>query len=56
MFARIGVMRALNRGHVLEFNPDRKPALGPPQAEARYVMDIYDGAGRFSPLGPLGIA
>ena len=24
MFARIGVMRALNRGHVPEFNPDRK--------------------------------
>jgi len=24
MFARIGVMRALNRGHVREFNPDRK--------------------------------
>jgi hypothetical protein len=25
MLARIGVMRALNRGHVREFNPDRKP-------------------------------
>ena len=24
MFARIGVMRALNRGHVRVFNPDRK--------------------------------
>jgi hypothetical protein len=24
VFARIGVMRALNRGHVREFNPDRK--------------------------------
>jgi hypothetical protein len=24
MFARIGLMRALNRGHVREFNPDRK--------------------------------
>jgi len=24
MFARIGVMRALNRGHVREFNPDRR--------------------------------
>jgi hypothetical protein len=24
MFARIGVMRALNRGHVREFNPDHK--------------------------------
>jgi hypothetical protein len=24
MFARIGVMRALNRGHVRVFNPERK--------------------------------
>ena len=24
MFARIGVLRALNRHHVREFNPDRK--------------------------------
>ena len=24
MFARIGIMRSLNRGHVREFNPDRK--------------------------------
>jgi hypothetical protein len=24
MFARIGIMRALNRGHVRESNPDRK--------------------------------
>jgi hypothetical protein len=24
MFARIGIMRALNRNHVREFNPDRK--------------------------------
>jgi hypothetical protein len=24
MFARIGIMRALNRGHVREFNPNRK--------------------------------
>jgi len=24
MFARIGVMQALNRGHVREFNPERK--------------------------------
>jgi hypothetical protein len=24
MLARISVMRALNRGHVREFNPDRK--------------------------------
>src|SRR2546430_13966442 len=24
MFARIGVVRALNRGHVREFNPERK--------------------------------
>jgi hypothetical protein len=28
MFARIGVMRALNRGHVREFNPDRKTIIG----------------------------
>jgi hypothetical protein len=26
MFAQVGVMRALNRGHVREFNPDRKDA------------------------------
>jgi hypothetical protein len=33
MFARIGVMRALNRGHVREFNPDRKDHhWGPPEA------------------------
>src|SRR6266403_1420399 len=25
MFARIGIMRALNRGHGREFNTDRKP-------------------------------
>ena len=25
MFARIGIMMALNRGHVREFNTDRKP-------------------------------
>src|SRR6266403_367298 len=36
MFARIGIMRALNRGHVREFNPSRKDTLlakkirGPP--------------------------
>ena len=24
MFARIGMMQALNRGHVREFNPSRK--------------------------------
>jgi hypothetical protein len=24
MFARIGIMKALNRGHVREFNPSRK--------------------------------
>jgi len=33
MFARIGIMRALNCGHVRVFNPDRKgPSLGPPEA------------------------
>ncbi len=34
MFARIGVMRALNRHDVREFNTDRKPpSLGKAQAE-----------------------
>ena len=28
MFARIGVMKALNRGHVREFNPSRKEPHG----------------------------
>jgi hypothetical protein len=28
MFARIGVMQALNRGHVREFNPDGKTTIG----------------------------
>jgi hypothetical protein len=28
MFARIGVMRALNRGHVREFNPRAKTRIG----------------------------
>ena len=27
MFARIGIMRGLNRGHVREFNPSGKTAL-----------------------------
>src|SRR5437667_3980231 len=40
MFARIGIMRALNRGHVREFNPDRKGApLGPPEVETGHVMN-----------------
>jgi hypothetical protein len=34
MFARIGIMRALNRHHVRKFNPKEKgAALGPAQAE-----------------------
>jgi len=36
MFARIGVMQALNRNHVREFNADRKPpSLEKAQAEER---------------------
>jgi hypothetical protein len=36
MFARIAVLRALNRGHVREFNPTRKDtALGASQAQKR---------------------
>jgi hypothetical protein len=38
MFARIGVMLALNRGHIHEFNSDRKPhQLGAAQAGAASV-------------------
>ena len=34
MFARIGVMQALNRGHVREFNTSRKdPPLGAEKAQ-----------------------
>ena len=36
-------MRALNRGAVREFNPQsQRHALGAPQTQARFVMDIYD--------------
>ena len=36
MFARIGIMRGLNRGHVREFNPSGKTAsLGAEKAEER---------------------
>ena len=36
MFARIGIMRRLNRGHVREFNPDRKDHhWGPPRMSRR---------------------
>jgi hypothetical protein len=28
MFARIGVMQALNRGHVQEFNPSGRSRIG----------------------------
>ena len=33
MFARIGIMRALNCGHVRKFNPKEKEPSGPAQAE-----------------------
>ena len=40
MFARIGVMRALNRGHVREFDSTRKDHhWGKAEAETRYVMN-----------------
>jgi hypothetical protein len=35
MFARIGVMKALNRGHVREFNPSRKEPTGDRRKLAR---------------------
>jgi hypothetical protein len=39
MMARIGIMRALNRGYIREFNSSRKDThWQPTQAEARYVM------------------
>jgi hypothetical protein len=41
MFARIGVMRALNRGHVREFNTSRKDSpLGAPEAETTSAMTV----------------
>jgi hypothetical protein len=40
MFARIGIMRALNRGHVREFNPDRKDHhWGRRKLKRDYVMN-----------------
>ena len=40
MFARIGIMRALNRGHVREFDSTRKDHhWGKAEAETRYVMN-----------------
>jgi len=41
MFARIGVMRALNRGHVREFIPAEGCSLGPPKAEAGPRYETY---------------
>jgi len=39
ILARIGVMKALNRHVVREFNPSRKdPPLGQPQAGARPLV------------------
>ena len=41
MFARIGVMRALNRGHVREFDPSQERAsLGAEKAEERSAMTV----------------
>jgi hypothetical protein len=38
MLARIGIMRALNRNHVREFNSDRKPHhWGEAEAGARSI-------------------
>jgi hypothetical protein len=44
MHARIGVMRALNRSVVREFNPDREDHHwgAANSSEIRFVMDIYD--------------
>ena len=39
MFARIGIMWALNRGHVREFNRIGDPSLGAPKTETGYVMN-----------------
>jgi hypothetical protein len=40
MFARIGIRRALNRGHVREFDSTRKDHhWGKAEAETRYVMN-----------------
>ena len=40
MFARIGIRRALNRGHVREFDSTRKDHhCGKAEAETRYVMN-----------------
>jgi hypothetical protein len=41
MFARIGIMRALNRHVVREFNPDRKDHHGgTSEAGARSVLEV----------------
>jgi hypothetical protein len=57
MLARIGVIRALNRGHVREFNPDRKdPSLGPPKAEEGsvngWLVLARDGSWRVDQVRP----
>jgi predicted secreted protein len=38
MFARIGIMRALNRGYVREFNSRARTRIGAYTAKARYAM------------------
>jgi hypothetical protein len=47
MFARIGVMRALNRGHVREFNPS--------PVKNSQVVDLESGNGALGQLGLPGI-
>jgi hypothetical protein len=44
MFARIGVMQALNRHHIREFNTNRKPHHwgGKAQAEEGSMKDAFD--------------
>jgi hypothetical protein len=50
MFARIGVMRALNRGHVREFNPSRKdPHWGRRKLKRIMAVPIRHRAGLASP-------
>ncbi len=49
MFARIGIMRALNRNHVREFNPDRKPHHWGNRTETGHGMKLTH---RFAELTP----
>jgi len=53
MFARIGVMRALNRRVGRMFNSDRKrTALGAPEAGARSMTTTGKYYGGIDPHGP----